>query len=694
MVFGMLIAAAARAAYSRSFSVPLLFDDFPTILNNPSIRHWGTALNPTGNTTATARPVLNLSLALNYALSGTNVWSYHALNLAIHVLAGLALFGILRRTLERRTEAATLVAFSAAMIWTLHPLQTEAVTYTVQRAESLMGLFYLLTLYFFIRGCGADGSARNGWHAAAIAACLLGMGTKEVMVSAPVIVLLYDRTFVSGSFREAWARRRRVYAGLSATWILLGALFIMSGGNRGSDTTGVSASGKTWAYYLTQFPAICQYLRLSFWPSPLVFEYGTFWVKEPLSVLPQAIAVVALAFATLWALWRRPVLGFLGFWFFAILAPTSLVPGTLQMIVEHRMYLALAPVVVLPVAAIFRWTGRWALPICLAISAALLVCTWERNEVYSTAESIWSDTVAKRPENDRALFSLGTTWLEMHGHDLEAKAEFEHVLRINPDSAEAHYNLGITLTRLPGRTADGVAEFRQALRLMPDYADAHNNLGNVWIKTPGRLKDGIAQIREALRLKPDFAEAHDNLGNALLKIPGHVDEAIAELNEALRLKPEDSSAHDNLGVALMNLPGRADEAVFQFKEALRLNPNSGGAHYNLANVYSGMPGHTGDAIEQYEEAVRLNPDFADAHFNLATAFASVPGRLNEAIAQYEDVVRLTPDDAEARYFLAAALLKEDGHSGEARANLEAVLRLQPDNGRARALLAEIQGSNP
>ena len=166
-----MLATCTVAAYGRTFSVPLVFDDLFSIAHNATIRHWSTALRPPLESTSSGRPILNLSLALNYALSGTAVWSYHALNLLIHVLAGLTLFGIVRRTLlgwsalsltrlatsfaEKRVGDnalhPTIVAFCAALLWSLHPLQTEAVTYIVQRAESLMGLFYLLTIYCFVR---------------------------------------------------------------------------------------------------------------------------------------------------------------------------------------------------------------------------------------------------------------------------------------------------------------------------------------------------------------------------------------------------------------------------------------------------------------------------------------------------------------------------------------------------------------
>lgn len=205
-----------------------------------------------------------------------------------------------------------------ALLWTLHPLQAEAVTYLVQRAESLMGLFYLLTMYGFIRGVEGhllsgtrhevlSGNRRTGhlpddiepsrsgtsWYALSAAACLAGMATKEVMVSAPLMVLFYDRTFVAGSVREAWRQRWRLYLGLGATWILLGWL-VVNPGSRGG-TAGFGA-GLAWpAYALTQFGAIIRYLQLAVWPHPLVLDCGATVVTRVGEVAPYALILAGLA---------------------------------------------------------------------------------------------------------------------------------------------------------------------------------------------------------------------------------------------------------------------------------------------------------------------------------------------------------------------------------------------------------------
>jgi protein O-mannosyl-transferase len=620
LISSALLAAGTIAVYSRTFSVPLLFDDKPAIVFNPTIRSWHTALRPTNTMGASGRPIVNLSLAINYAISGTDVWSYHALNLAIHVIASLTLFEIVRRTLKlRKDPAAPSIALSAALLWALHPLQTESVICIIQRTESLMGMFYLLTLFFFIRGTEATDHLQRRWFALSGATCLLGMATKEVMVSAPLMVLLYDRTFTAGSFRAAWRRRRAFYCGLACTWVLLAVLMVYS--RKRGGTVGFGLGVSPWAYALTQCQAIVLYLKLAVWPHPLVVDYGAALVRNSLEVWPQALVLILLAALTIDRLWRRPELGFIGVWFFAILAPSSsVVPLATQTIAEHRMYLPLAGLATLAAVGIRAMVRRkdWLVFAALALGFGIL--TVQRNEDYQSELAIWGDTVVKRPNNERA-----------------------------------HNNLGFALAKVPGRVNEAIVQYQEALRLKPDLAEAHNNLGLAWSQMPGRLPEAIVQYREALRLRPDYAEAHNNLGAAWAKISGRSNDAIAQYREALRLQPDFIEAHNNLGVAWSEVPGRQKEAIAQYEEALRLDPNDAEAHSNLAIAWAQTPGRLDAAINQFEEALRLEPDNADTHFNLGIAYSQVPGRLNDAIVQFQKALRLQPSHRAAQQALHAAL---------------------------------------
>ncbi len=689
-----ILVVATIAAYSHTFSVPLLFDDTAAITKNPTIRHWSTAFWPRLDSTVSGRPVLNLSLAVNYAISGTAVWSYHVVNLVIHILAGLTLFGIIRRSpVSRAVAGAGLCAFFAALWWTLHPLQTESVTYIVQRAESLMGLFYLLTLYCFIRGTQADANSRVRWFFLSAAACLLGVGTKEVMVSAPLMVFFYDRTFISGSFRQAWRRHGKVYVALVATWSVLPFLVLSTHGRSG--TSGYGTGVRWWSYAQTQFPAILRYVKLSVWPHPLVFDYGAQWVTGFGAVLPAAVLERGLAAASAWAffrpgLWAR-TLGFAGIWFFAILSPTSLVPGNRQTSAEHRMYLALIPLVLIAAIGIYRWLGRAAAPVCAVLAAALFVVTWQRNEDYRSALRLWARTVADCPGNAPAHIDLGVELQNLPDGRPAAIEQFQAALRLKPDYAEAHNDLGCVLDA-EHRNDEAVAELETALRLKPAYPEAHNNLGNALAERPGRLIDAIAEYQAALRLDPDDVEAHNNLANALEKLPGRRNEAIAEYEEALRLNPAFARARNNLGNALARIPGKLNEAIAELEETVRVAPDYAEANYNLGNLLNAAQRPL-EAIPRYEAALRLKPDYVDAHINLANTLDSV-GRGGEAIAQYQEALRLRPDQPLIHFNLAIALLNSPGHLEEAVAQLEATLRLQPGNDAARQILAKIRAAQP
>jgi tetratricopeptide (TPR) repeat protein len=648
-----LLVLAGLAAYHNCFSGPFIYDDAPAILDNPSIHHlwplWGPFFPAHGEgLTVEGRPMLNWSLALNYAISGTQVWSYHALNLAIHLLAGLTLFGIVRRTVRAyRPEAALFIGWTAALLWIVHPLQTEAVTYVIQRAESLMGLFFLLTLYGFIRSAEAGAPAgQKRWAVLSVLACLGGMATKEVTATAPLLVLLYDRTFVAGSFGGAWRQRRKYYLALGATWVLLAALVASTGGNRSGSAgfgTGISWS----AYALTQFPAIVTYLRLAVWPHPLVFEYGTFWVTAA-DAWPYAVAVLALLGGTLLLLFGPrsrqrwgpggQAVGFAGAWFFTILAPTSLTPGTTQMIVEHRMYLPLAALTVLfalGVDALVR-RGRPAAAAAVGLAVALGAATAERNRIYHTELSLWEDTAARRPENSRA-----------------------------------HGNLADALISA-GRTDDGLAQFAVALRLNPADAVANNNYG-IALAALGRGDEAVGRFQTAVRSKPRYARAHFNLANALVRA-GQFDPAIAAYRAAIALQPDFASAENNLGNALMHL-GRIDEAIAHFQNAIQQEPDFPEADYDLANALA-QAGRGAEAIPVFEQALRLRPDYAEAHINLGIALVRAQ-RLTEAVAQFRTGARLAPDSADARFNLANGLLLE-GQAVEAIAEYRQALRLRPD----------------
>jgi len=660
-IFPLVVVVAGLLAYLNSFTGPFVFDDVGSIPENPTIRHlwpiWQCLSPPhRGGLTVEGRPLINLSLAINYALGGYNVWGYHALNLTVHILAGLALLGLVRRTLlqpalrERFGATANELALATAVLWTVHPLQTESVTYMIQRAESIMGLFYLLTLYCFIRG--VESARPRPWYGLCVAACALGMTSKEVMVTAPVMVLLYDRAFVASSFREAWQRRWPLYLALSATWILL-AVVLAAGHNFANASLNARSIHLTWWEYLaTQPGVILYYLRLSVWPAPLSVSHPWSIARTWMGILPPAVVVVVLLGASARAVTRNPAplragpaWGFVGAWFFLILAPTSSVVPLLDLVYEHRMYLSLAAVVSVAVMGLYSLMGRHSLAVFVALAVGLGVLTWRRNQDYRSEVTFWGDLVAKSPNNSAGYCNLGIA-LERAGRVQEAIAQFEQSLRLKRDSAEAHNDLGLVLWRR-GKVEEAIEHYDRALKIKPDFAEAHYNLG-LALAQIGKASEAIGHYEQAIRIWPGFAEAHYSLALALAQL-GKTHEAIGHYQQALRLKPDYPEAHNNLGNILLQ-EGRMTEAIVQFEQALHFKPDFAEAHANLGNALL-RTGRALEAIQHYEQALRLTPNSFGMHYNLGVALEEV-GRVPEAIEQYKQALHLKPGFAQAQNRLA------------------------------------------
>ncbi|MGD2109976.1 MAG: tetratricopeptide repeat protein [Phycisphaerae bacterium] len=596
----ILIIIAGAAVYANSFDGVFVFDDSVHIVQNERI----VDLSDLPKVLSGKRPVVDLSLAVNYAVGELEPTGYHAVNLAVHLLAALALYGVINQTLRLGTvrkrfgSLSPWLPLAVSVIWVVHPLQTQSVTYVVQRAESMMGLFYLATLYCVVRGTKSRRSLV--WYVAAVASCGLGMGCKAVMVSAPIVTLLFDRLLITGSFKETLRSRWALYVGLFATWAVLWLTGIGPGvldpARRGA-TVGFGFHGMTPIEYgLTQFGVLVHYLRLSLWPHPLCLDYGWPIARTAIRIVPPALIILVLLAGTVFALIRRPWLGFFGVWFFAVLAPTSTVIPIKDTLFEHRMYLPLAAVVVLVVALVHAVLGRMVAEkpkrravasvlvtvVCLALGAKTIA----RNRVYHTAERLWRDVAATRPNNARAFENLGT------------------VLMVN------------------NRIEDAIPEYQRAVALDPDFVSAQCNLANALSQT-GKFEDAIRHYDEVLRVDPFHPDANINRAHALDR-SGHVDEAIEAYEAAAALDPASVSPEFLARV-----------------------------HANLASVLANQ-GELDGAVVSYREAVRLNPDYALAYYWWGVVLFK-QGRLDEAIARFNKTLSLEPTHAGARRRLEQAL---------------------------------------
>lgn len=626
----VLLICVTLYAYHDSLDGPFIFDDVE-ILTNPTIRQLSNlqqVLSPPPRSSVEGRPIANLSLALNYAFNGLGVRGFHVFNLGVHVLVALALYGVLRRTLagprlrDRFGEDARWLALAAAVLWSVHPLGTEAVDYVLQRTESLMALFLLVTLYCVIRG--AEAERPLPWYLAAVIANAAGMGTKEVMAVAPVVIVAYDWLFLSVSWRDVFRRRWRLHLGLAAGWLVFAALV---GQRMRTDVSRLRGTADAWLYLKTQAGVIVHYLRLSFWPHPLAADYDDWPLATSLvSVLPSAAVVMGLLGITVWALYRRKPVAFLGVFFFGVLAPTSSVwPLVTEVAAERRMYLPLAALAALFVlvahVALKLLAGRLGWPSVArhAVAAALLVVmvatlaqvTLRRNLVYQNTEVFWADVLAKRPTNARAHGNLGDH-LFHQGRIDEAKSHFSRALELRPDMLSARYNLGATLDR-SGQLDAAVEQYREVLRSDPGDARSHIALGSA-LSRQGKSEEAVAHYLESLRLHPDNFVVRLAMATELEK-QGRIGDAVQQYSGALRLNPSNADAHTRLGIALTRL-GRLSEAGPHFAEALRIAPTA--AHAFNMGMALVSEGRSKEAVRHLQLALTLDPRFEQARLALAS----------------------------------------------------------------------------
>ena len=634
----LLVAACTTLAYSNTFSAPFHFDDTPNIVENEWVRDLHGYWPPSG-----VRPLGYLTFALNYRVGGLDVFGYHLVNILIHVCNGLLVYWlaavVLRTPRIRRAEVGPLVRgylpLVAALLFTVHPIETQAVTYIVQRFTSLATLFYLLSLVLHLearlrlddeRPSETRAAVLYGLSAIAGAAA---METKEISFTLPFVAAGLELLFFGAS------RRLLYVAPLMAISLLVPMNVASSGLSRAlSDRIELPAETREiprFVYLLTQSRVLVTYLRLLLLPVGQNLDHDfslSHSPGEPGVVLALGVLLALSAGAVLSlvrAQERNRAVGILFSmgvgWFFVTSSIESSVIPISDVMFEHRAYLPSVGLVIAFGAVLLSVLERARLRLAPAtqVTLALLLtvgplefATFSRNAVWTDELTLWTDVVTKSPRKARPHNNLGTVF--------EAR----------------------------GRREEAVREFREAIRVDPGYAIAHCNLGVILADT-GLLEKAIGELREAVRLEPSLSVAHRELGVSYGRM-GQLEDAVRELREAIRLAPSASAAHRELGVAY-GMKGSFGEAARELREAIRLDPTTGLSHYNLAVIYDSL-GQLDDAVREYHEMLRLLPAHADSHNNLGVDYQRM-GRLDDAVREYREAIRLDPLHARAQENLRA-----------------------------------------
>ncbi len=691
---GVCIIICGLVAYSSSLHGEFVFDDITSIVKNEHIRAlWPPAyLTAPEGVTVSGRPVVSLTLALNYALAGgLDVFGYHLFNVLAHIATAVVMCRLLAAVFGRLGDAVRVAegwALAAAAVWVVHPLCTDAVNQVVYRTEVLMSLCYVLTLWCTVRGASSTSRSRS-WYVLAVVSCGVGMGCKQNMVSAPLAVLLLDRILLSGSFSEAVRQRSGLYIGLLATY---GILFASMWAGRPPETVVGFGIEKLPAphYWMTQCGVLLHYLRLAVVPVPLVMDYQDWPVATSFSAAAGAILTVGALLCGIALLWRhRPLIGWLLTVALFILAPTSLIPNIGDICGEHRMYLPVAAIVILAVWLWRRLVG-WLRPHVASaavqgLSAAVVIVvvvlgwhTWQRGLDYRTALSAWADVVDKRPTNPTARINLGALLREAGRFD-EAQQQLEAGLGLHPRSFEGHYNLGQVqrdLNDLPSAHR----HMRAAVELRPSSYEAHVALAEV-LHELGDEAGAFDHIDAARRLQPDALILCQQLDNWAM-----YDQGLACMEDAVDRSPDLIKKLIDRSQALLTI-GQVQPALAGCRAVLRRAPDDDAFRSQYARLLL-QAAEFDMALVQYDFLLERNAKSMSAWANGAQALRYL-GRNTEAAERLKRALAIDHDQPRLHYELALILV-DLGQRADAMTHLRQALDLQPDLVAAQAKLTELE----
>jgi protein O-mannosyl-transferase len=627
-----LVVIVGLIIYARTLHAPFVLDDYGSIVNNPLITNlaYFYDLNSGkmfyGFGGFVSRYFGYLTFALNYRIDGLHVTGYHLVNIAIHLAASLFVYRLVSLTfrtpyfLQARDQGirnrAGFIALIAALLFVSHPIQTQAVTYLVQRLASLASLLYLISLTCYIRARltrlepGSRGFSGAAWFVCALVSAVLAMKTKEISFTLPLTLLLYEALFFTGA-------SRRKLVGALAFLVLAGSVgtlsVVRSGRSFGEiitlldKATRLQTDMSRWDYLATQCRVIVTYLRLVIFPvgQRLDYDYPIYSFLN-LEVLLSAALLGSLLAAAFYCLHRSRhgkaqdaddasallrVVAFGIFWFFITLSVESSIIPIVDVIFEHRMYLPSAGLFMAAAAALSLAGGACAalsgwpkIPVLIGSAGVVLLLsgmTIARNELWRNEVALWEDNAWRCPQKARTFLNLGSA-AERAGDLAVAEAAYREASDISSDQSLSRLDLGRLYLQW-NRPDDALKEFREALAIDPGLGEAHNNIGKIF-ESRLQYDEALKEYLQAVKAKPYLAVPYCNIGYLYARQKRYA-EALQEYEKAIVRDPDYEQVYINRGIALL-ATGRRSEALADFRRALQINPSSAEALQQLQLVGS------------------------------------------------------------------------------------------------------------
>lgn len=699
----LLVLLLGLIVYGNTWRSPFVFDDIHMLVEEPARRTLYFSVDRWFGT----RTLPVFTFDLNYYLGELNVVGYHAVNIGIHLITSLAMFwlGYLLSSVVYKTRVIKLrkielsnhlfFALLVAFIFVAHPVQTQAVTYIVQRLASMATMFYVLALLFYVKfRLSIEAQHMKIWGGLSIAASLAAMHSKEIAITLPVAIVLMEILFFASRYQGKhwwkfgidWRKAVRRIPFL-LPWIitiivipgyLLGVRDLMFRSTLESSSVAeeafldmvnvrrvVNVSAETveisrTTYLLTQLNVVRKYWQLIVWPVNQNIDHDVpltdnlvNWPTLTSLLLHVSLWVLALIFF----IRGRPMAAFGLLFFYLALLPESSIFPIIDVMFEHRLYLPMVGVVLLVGdfgQALLQERSVWGrrikvtdwivVMLAFVLVVTLSVATFRRNSVWKDGVTLWTDATNKSPNKARPYNNLGKAYLDKRMFD-KAEELYLKELEVDPDSVSAHNNLG-SIYGVLGKYEQAFEEINKAIELRPDHDAAFNNQGNIYM-LQAQYDKAEESYRTSIELNPQDAGVWRNIGDVLVR-QGQYIEAVEAYKKAVELVPGKALWHSKLGAAL-GASGNNEEAKKELQTAISLDPNMASSYSNLGNVFA-TEGSYDDAIKAYVVYLQITPKDTGVMNNLAKVFIQ-KGNNQKALEIFRAVLEVAPENQEARNYV-------------------------------------------
>ncbi len=650
LVLSLLIIVGS-VGYYPSFEAAFVFDDLRVIVKDRDVHVKEFSLESLQSLIRKKRPVAVLSFAVNYYFGGLKTFGYHLVNLIIHILTAFIVYLFIDATLnlpslrQRWGDLAHPAALACGLVFVAHPVNTQSVTYVVQRMASLATLLFMASMFFYVKG--RTGKNRWGFYLLSGISGLLALGTKENVATLPVFIGIYEVYFFHEFEWDKIKRNLAYFTGLIILPIAIGAYYI--GEVLSLQTTQRFTMGEK---LLTELRVLVYYISLLLFPHPsrLNLDYDfplSHSLFNPVTTFWALLVFLGMLFLIIYSAKKKPLISFGIIWFLGNLAIESTV-APVELIYEHRLYLPAIGFFLAMISLFFIKTESWnKLPafrkklhtgILVLIVIILSYWTYQRNLVWRDSMSLWTDVAKKNPASGRVQDNLALAYFRIGDYDRAVQGHLRSIELGGPGLIKKFNNLGNAYFK--SKLYDkALAAYKRAVELDPKFVEAHNGLG-VSYNAKKMYEQAERELLRVIELDPWHPGAHSNLGMVYYNRGAYAKSAAA-YRRALERNALDVKNHYGLAGAYAK-QGLYDKAVDEYRKVLAVDPRNAKVYNSLGSVYANKKMYQ-EAKKAFEKALSINNNFFEARKHLGNVYYLLKEN-DRAIAEWEKALAINPRD--------------------------------------------------